>query len=71
MTTSIFVNIPVRDLAAAMAYYRALGFAHNPQFTDETAACIVLGETIYVMLLTGIGLLGLVRRRKDEQDKFS
>ena len=52
MTTSIFVNIPVRDLAAAMAYYRALGFEHNPQFTDETAACIVLDETIYVMLLT-------------------
>lgn len=52
MTTSIFVNVPVRDLAAAMAYYKALGFEHNPQFTDETAASIVISDTIYVMLLT-------------------
>jgi len=52
MTTSIFINVPVRDLAAAMAYYKALGFDHNPQFTDETAASIVISDTIYVMLLT-------------------
>lgn len=52
MSTSIFVNVPVRDLAAAMAYYKALGFEHNPQFTDETAASIVISDTIYVMLLT-------------------
>ena len=52
MPSSIFVNIPVRDLKASMAYYKALGFDHNPQFTDDTAACIVLDETIYFMLLT-------------------
>jgi len=52
MATSIFVNVPVRDLAASMAYYKALGFDHNPQFTDETAASIVTSDTIYVMLLT-------------------
>lgn len=52
MATSIFVNLPVADLAVSMAYYRALGFEHNPQFTDETATCIVISETIYVMALT-------------------
>ncbi|MBJ6988546.1 MULTISPECIES: glyoxalase/bleomycin resistance/extradiol dioxygenase family protein [unclassified Devosia] len=52
MPEMIFINVPVRDLPAAMAYYRALGFAHNPQFTDETAACVVISETIFVMLLT-------------------
>jgi predicted lactoylglutathione lyase len=52
MSTMIFVNIPVRDLAASMAYYKALGFDHNPQFTDETATSIVISDTIYVMLLT-------------------
>ena len=52
MANMIFVNVPVRDLRAAMAYYKALGFDHNPQFTDETAACIVISDTIYVMLLT-------------------
>lgn len=52
MATMIFVNLPVADLPAAMAYYKALGFDHNPQFTDETAACIVMSDTIFVMLLT-------------------
>ncbi len=52
MSAMIFVNVPVRDLNAAMAYYKALGFAHNPDFTDETAACVVISDTIFVMLLT-------------------
>jgi uncharacterized protein len=52
MATMIFVNVPVRDLPAAMSYYKALGFDHNPQFTDETASSIVISDTIYVMLLT-------------------
>jgi uncharacterized protein len=52
MASMIFVNVPVRDLAASMAYYKALGFDHNPQFSDDTAACIVISDTIYVMVLT-------------------
>lgn len=52
MPTMLFVNVPVADLAASMAYYKALGFDHNPQFTDDTAACIVISDTIYVMVLT-------------------
>lgn len=52
MPAQIFVNLPIRDLQASMAYYKALGFDHNPQFTDDTAACIVISDTIYVMVLT-------------------
>src|SRR5690606_39003473 len=52
MADMIFVNLPTRDLAASMAYYKALGFDHNPDFTDETAACIVVSDTIFVMVLT-------------------
>lgn len=52
MTRMIFVNLPVRDLAASMRFYAALGFTNNPQFTDETAACMVWSESIHVMLLT-------------------
>lgn len=48
----IFVNLPVQDLRASMAFYEALGFQNNPQFTDETAACMVWSEAIHVMLLT-------------------
>ena len=52
MTKMIFVNLPVVDLDASMAFYKALGFENNPHFTDETAACMVWSEAINVMLLT-------------------
>lgn len=52
MTRMIFVNLPVTDLPRAMAFYAAIGFTNNPQFTDDTAACMVLSESISVMLLT-------------------
>ena len=52
MTKMIFVNLPVADLKASMAFYDALGFKNNPQFTDDTAACMVWSESIHVMLLT-------------------
>ncbi len=52
MSKMIFVNLPVTDLKASMAFYEALSFKNKPQFTDETAACMVWSESIYVMLLT-------------------
>ena len=52
MATKIFINLPVADLKKAMSFYSAVGFTNNPQFTDDTAACMVLTEEIYVMLLT-------------------
>ncbi|HEX8233601.1 MAG TPA: VOC family protein [Caulobacteraceae bacterium] len=48
----IFVNLPVTDLDRAKRFYEALGFSINPQFTDATAAMVVVSETIHVMLLT-------------------
>ena len=52
MAKLIFVNLPVTDLPKSTAFYEAVGFRNNPQFTDATAACMVLSETIHVMLLT-------------------
>ncbi|MCW8195981.1 lactoylglutathione lyase [Proteobacteria bacterium 005FR1] len=52
MSPMIFVNLPVADLGASMNFYRALGFENNPQFTDDTAACMVISETLNVLLLT-------------------
>ena len=52
MPTNIFVSLPVRDLTNSIRFYEALGFKRNPQFADETAACIVISDTIYVMLAT-------------------
>jgi predicted lactoylglutathione lyase len=51
-TTKIFVNLPVKDLPKAKEFFGKLGFDFNAQFTDETAACMVVNEHAYVMLLT-------------------
>jgi predicted lactoylglutathione lyase len=52
MTTRIFVNLPVSDLERSMQFFAKLGFAFNPRFTDENAACMVVSDDIAVMLLT-------------------
>lgn len=52
MPRMIFVNLPVADLPRSKAFYSALGFTHNPAFSDETGACMVWSEAIHVMLLT-------------------
>jgi uncharacterized protein len=52
MAKLIFVNLPVADLGRSTAFYKAVGAAQNMQFSDDTAACMVLSETIHVMLLT-------------------
>jgi uncharacterized protein len=52
MPTKIFVNLAVKNLNTSMGFFKRLGFAFNPQFTDETAACMVISDDIYAMLLT-------------------
>ena len=52
MPKQIFISLPVRDLPRSKAFYEAVGAVNNPQFTDDTAACMVISDTIYVMLLT-------------------
>jgi len=52
MATSIFINLPVKDLEKSKAFAEALGWTINKQFTDETAASVVISDTIYAMLLT-------------------
>jgi len=48
----LFVNIRVRDLQRSMAFFGKLGFSFDPQFTDDNAACMIVGEDAYFMLLT-------------------
>ena len=52
MPQMIFVNLPVADLAASRAFYEAIGAVNEPKFTNDDAACRVLSDTIFVMLLT-------------------
>lgn len=47
-----FVNLPVKDLNRSVAFFTQLGFTFNPQLTDETATCMIVGDNVFVMLLT-------------------
>jgi predicted lactoylglutathione lyase len=51
MTTQIFVNLPVKDLSRTVEFFKKLGFAFNPQFTDENATCMIINDNIFIMLL--------------------
>jgi hypothetical protein len=51
MAKQIFINLPVKDLKKTMAFFEKLGFTFNMQFTDDKAACMIIGENIYAMLL--------------------
>ncbi len=51
MATKIFVNLPAKDLNKTIDFFTKLGFTFNPQFTDENATCMIVGEDIFVMLL--------------------
>jgi uncharacterized protein len=51
MSTQVFINLPVLDLPVAKAFYTALGYSINPQFSNDDAACVVISDSIHVMLL--------------------
>ncbi len=51
MATKMFVNLPVENLDRSVTFFTKLGYAFNPQFTDQNAACMIVGEDNYVMLL--------------------
>lgn len=52
MATQIFVNLPVKRLDRSIHFFTQLGYTFNPQFTDETATCMIVSDSIFVMLLT-------------------
>lgn len=52
MPSKVFINLPVRDLSRSKQFFQDLGFSFNPLFTDYKAGCIVISESIFVMLLT-------------------
>src|ERR1700733_3896397 len=52
MSTKIFVNLTIKDLKKSMDFFTKLGYTFNKQFTDDKAACLVVSDTIYAMLVT-------------------
>jgi predicted lactoylglutathione lyase len=63
VTRMIFVNLPVADLPKAVAFYEAIGARVEPKFTNEQAACMVVSDTIFVMLLTHPFFQGFTTKR--------
>lgn len=52
MASKIFLNLAVKDLKKSIDFFTTLGFSFNPQFTDEQATCMIIGENIFAMLVT-------------------
>jgi predicted lactoylglutathione lyase len=65
----IFVNLAVRDLDKSKDFFRELGFTFNAQFTDEKAACMIISEEAYVMLLTEPFFKGFTKRAVADTSK--
>ena len=58
----IFVNLPVQDLEKAKTFFAALGYTFNPTFTDDNAACMIISDSIFVMLLVESFFAGFTTR---------
>lgn len=67
----LFVNIAVTDLKRSMDFFSALGFTFNPQFTDEKAACMIVSEDAYFMLLTEPFFQGFTKRQAMDRTKHT
>lgn len=62
MQQQVFINLPVKDLEKSKAFFSHLGYSFNAQFTDNNAACMVISDTIYVMLLTEPFFAGFIKQ---------
>jgi uncharacterized protein len=69
MATKIFVNLPVKDLDKSKEFFTKLGYSFNAQFTDENAACLVIAEDIYAMLLTEPFFKGFTKKEIADSSK--
>lgn len=62
MAQQVFINLAVKDLQKSMDFYTALGFTNNPQFSDDTAKCMVWSESIYVMIMVHEKFTGFITK---------
>jgi uncharacterized protein len=69
MSRSMYVNLPVKDLQRSIAFFTALGFKFNPQFTDENATCMIVGQDCFVMLLVEPFFKGFIKKEISDAKK--
>jgi uncharacterized protein len=71
MNPKIFISLPVADVSRSVAFWKALGYALNPQFMDETCACIILSEEVHMMVTTHDKFLQLSPKPICDTTKFN
>jgi predicted lactoylglutathione lyase len=71
MATKIFVNLPVKDLQRSVRFFKAMGFGFDPQLSDETAACMMISDDIFAMLLTEAKFREIARRPVADTSKMT
>ena len=69
MSTKTFINLPTKNLAKATAFYEAMGFTKNPQFSDENASGLAFDENVYVMILTEAFFKGFIPHKEIADSK--
>ena len=69
MAKQIYVNLPVKNLQQTMEFFSKLGFSFNPQFTNDKAACMIIAENIYAMLLTEPFFKGFTQKEISDAHK--
>jgi hypothetical protein len=67
----MFVNLAVRDLQQSMTFFSKLGFQFNPKFTDDNAACMIVSDEAYVMLLTRPFFQGFTKREPCDTARYT
>jgi len=68
MITSIFVNLPVKNLKKSVEFFTGLGFTFNAQFTDEQSTCMIINDTVYVMLLEHAKFQSFTKKKIADSD---
>lgn len=71
MATQIFVNLAVKDLKRSVDFFTKLGYTFNPQFTDENATCMIIGENIYAMLLVEPYFKSFIKKDVCDASKYA
>lgn len=71
MAKQIFINLSVKNLDRTKEFFTALGFSFNPQFTDDNAACLIIGENIFAMLLTEKFFKGFTKKEIADTSKVA
>lgn len=71
MPNQIYVNLAVKDLTKTIEFWKAIGYAFDPTFTDDNATCLIIGENIFAMLMTEKSFKGFIKKEICDSSKYT